>query len=85
MSINENIFEHGADSLRATWIRNTIFRVLREAEFKTRQIPSDIVSYYLLVLFSEVISPDEEASSLVVIPTSQYSTDCSFPFWLQLH
>ncbi|KAH8693160.1 Alpha/Beta hydrolase protein [Talaromyces proteolyticus] len=40
---NQDIFEHGADSLQATWIRNTILRVLREAGFKTRSIPSDFV------------------------------------------
>lgn len=40
---NEDIFQHGADSLSATWIRNTILRVLRGAGFKTRQIPADFV------------------------------------------
>lgn len=40
---NEDIFEHGADSLQATWIRNSILRALREAGFNTRIIPSDFV------------------------------------------
>ena len=40
---NEDIFQHGADSLSATWIRNTILRVLRGAGFKTRRIPADFV------------------------------------------
>lgn len=41
--VNEDIFDHGADSLQETWIRNTILRVLREAGFVTRKIPSDFV------------------------------------------
>ena len=41
---NEDIFDHGADSLQETWIRNTILRVLRESGFTTRNIPSDFVS-----------------------------------------
>ncbi|PVH94308.1 acetyl-CoA synthetase-like protein, partial [Periconia macrospinosa] len=52
---NEDIFQHGADSLSATWIRNTLLRILREAGFKTREIPADFVfqfpSIYQLAAF----------------------------------
>ena len=53
--VNEDIFEHGADSLQETWIRNTILRVLREAGFKTHKIPSDFVSVTLGVPPSSLV------------------------------
>lgn len=44
---NGDIFEYGADSLQATWIRNTVLRVIRDTGLKTRNIPSDFVSVTL--------------------------------------
>ncbi|EGN97840.1 hypothetical protein SERLA73DRAFT_109083 [Serpula lacrymans var. lacrymans S7.3] len=42
-----NIFEHGADSLQATWIRNTIFHALRtSAQVDTRNFSSNLVYQY---------------------------------------
>ncbi|EED77357.1 predicted protein, partial [Postia placenta Mad-698-R] len=43
----DDIFQHGCDSLQATWIRNTILRVLRDsAKIDTRQVNSNFVYDY---------------------------------------
>ncbi|KAF9812923.1 hypothetical protein IEO21_05878 [Rhodonia placenta] len=43
----DDIFQHGCDSLQATWIRNTILRVLRNsAKIDTRQVNSNFVYDY---------------------------------------
>ncbi|PBK69900.1 hypothetical protein ARMSODRAFT_974971 [Armillaria solidipes] len=41
---NADLFQHGCDSLQAIWIRNTLFRALRDsADFDTRQISENFV------------------------------------------
>ncbi|KAK0453913.1 hypothetical protein EV421DRAFT_2007167 [Armillaria borealis] len=41
---NADLFQHGCDSLQAIWIRNTLFRALRDsAGFDTRQISENFV------------------------------------------
>ncbi|PBL02838.1 acetyl-CoA synthetase-like protein [Armillaria gallica] len=44
ISEDEDLFQHGCDSLQATWIRNTLLRALRDtAEFDTRQTTDNFV------------------------------------------
>ncbi|KAJ7842962.1 hypothetical protein B0H14DRAFT_2779739 [Mycena olivaceomarginata] len=41
---DDDIFQHGCDSLQATWIRNSLLRALREsAQLDTRQDPGNFV------------------------------------------
>ncbi|EPQ58591.1 acetyl-CoA synthetase-like protein, partial [Gloeophyllum trabeum ATCC 11539] len=42
----DDIFQHGCDSLQATWIRNTILHALRESKVPTRHIPHNFVYQY---------------------------------------
>ncbi|KAF2135751.1 uncharacterized protein K452DRAFT_164934 [Aplosporella prunicola CBS 121167] len=41
-----DIFAYGADSLQATWVRNALLRALREAGFRTREIPAEFVFHF---------------------------------------
>lgn len=80
---NEDFFEQGADSLQATWIRNTVLRVLREAGFNTRQIPSDLVSlssYQLRALVS--LSVSNMIFLLAGVPISHRPAARRFPLRL---
>ncbi|TFY76506.1 hypothetical protein EWM64_g7507 [Hericium alpestre] len=44
VSDHEDIFQLGCDSLKATWIRNTILRVLREStDVQAQKIPGDFI------------------------------------------
>ncbi|RPD79489.1 acetyl-CoA synthetase-like protein [Lentinus tigrinus ALCF2SS1-7] len=44
LSDDGNIFQHGCDSLQVTWIRNTIFRALRQSSPRVVQtFPMDVV------------------------------------------
>ncbi|TFY82997.1 hypothetical protein EWM64_g1012 [Hericium alpestre] len=44
ISDDEDLFQHGCDSLQATWIRNTIIRVLREAtDADATKIPNSFI------------------------------------------
>ncbi|KAJ6521257.1 hypothetical protein DFH09DRAFT_871257, partial [Mycena vulgaris] len=40
---DEDLFQHGCDSLQATWIRNSILHALRTSQVEVRSIPHDFV------------------------------------------
>ncbi|KAJ6500294.1 hypothetical protein DFH09DRAFT_944969 [Mycena vulgaris] len=40
---DEDLFQHGCDSLQATWIRNSILHALRTSQVEVRAIPHDFV------------------------------------------
>ncbi|SJL11225.1 uncharacterized protein ARMOST_14628 [Armillaria ostoyae] len=47
ISDNDDFFQHGCDSLQATWIRNTLLRALQDsAEFDIRQTTDNFVYTY---------------------------------------
>ncbi|PBK96038.1 acetyl-CoA synthetase-like protein [Armillaria gallica] len=47
ISDNDDFFQHGCDSLQATWIRNTLLRALQDsAEFDIRQTTDNFVYKY---------------------------------------
>ncbi|TFK52863.1 acetyl-CoA synthetase-like protein [Heliocybe sulcata] len=43
LSDGDDLFQHGCDSLQATWIRNSLLRALREAGCHVRDMPSGFV------------------------------------------
>ncbi|KAA1470564.1 acetyl-CoA synthetase-like protein [Dentipellis sp. KUC8613] len=68
---NDDFFQHGCDSLQATWIRNTILRTMREsANLDTHKIPNGFVYEHPYVsslasfLSSLVLGKKDEAEEM---------------------
>ncbi|SJL02274.1 uncharacterized protein ARMOST_05600 [Armillaria ostoyae] len=72
---NEDLFQHGCDSLQATWIRNTLLHALRDSSgFDTRQFSNNIVysnpsitqlAKYLVSVAQGALTPGGDAASRV--------------------
>lgn len=43
LGVEDDMFQHGCDSLQATWIRNTLLRAVRQSEVDTRSATANFV------------------------------------------
>ncbi|KAF7374105.1 Acetyl-CoA synthetase-like protein [Mycena sanguinolenta] len=84
---DDDIFQHGCDSLQATWIRNALLRVLRNAQLDTRQDTRNFVydhptiqrlADYIFALTSGGLAEDgsvEAKSSAMQAIVAKYAHD----------
>ncbi|KAJ7242075.1 hypothetical protein C8J57DRAFT_1368382 [Mycena rebaudengoi] len=89
-SDDDDLFQHGCDSLQATWIRNSILHALRSSrQIDTRTIPHNFVySYPTLRLLAEYITeiasglglePEDISLRTVAMESMVQKYTCEFP------
>ncbi|THH14562.1 hypothetical protein EW146_g5781 [Bondarzewia mesenterica] len=84
ISVDDDLFQHGCDSLQATWIRNTILRSLKEnAGLDTRSISSSFVyqhpfiaslaSFVSSVALGQTDETEQDGAARLVAMVEKYS------------